>query len=670
MEDNNEIKKESVRSDFFGLSMLGDGQLNRRSHSRWTEEAFINFSDKEVKKSDKIFMGLSISGRALMWFLVFVLSGLGILLARSVQLQVIEGSEYLSIAEQNRLRIHYIKAPRGIIYDRQLRPLVANIPNFHVYITPFDFPKAQEQQNEIKRRLQDFLGSDLGEKFDDISKITSRQREYFEPMLLYENIPYENAIKLMIQTYDMPGVSVEYDTRRSYYSEIVPPNANESYYQSLSHILGYEGKLSEAEYDDLRSSGYLLNDRIGKSGLEKNYEVVLRGKNGKRQVEVDSTGKEKKIIAKEDPKHGEGVILSVDIEIQNKLEELIRNALESQGKRKAVGIAMDPRNGEILAMVSLPSYNNNDFAVGISPEKYQVLIENPDNPLFNLAIKGEYPSGSTIKPVIASAALEEGIVTENTSFLSTGGLRIGQWFFPDWLAGGHGLTNIKKAIADSVNTYFYMVGGGYGDFEGLGVKRINYYGALFGLSQPTGIDLPGESTGFLPTPEWKVEAKNEPWYIGDTYHLSIGQGDLLVTPLQVANYIAFFANKGTLYVPHLVKAYVDPVTKENFPVADQVARSGFIDPKNIEIVRQGLRQGVTFGSGRILNSLPVTSASKTGTAQWGTDKLPHAWFTAFAPYEDAEIVITVLVEEGEEGSKITAQIANDFLNWYFREYQR
>jgi len=668
MKSKKENQESTKKFDFFSLGKIKDDKLETNSKTRWTEETFINYSDKEIKKSDKIFFGLSIDAKIIKVFLIIVLCGLGILMARSVQLQIVKGEEYLSVAEQNRLRVHYIRAPRGIIYDRNGTSLVSNVPNFLLLITPFDFPKNKQAQDEIITTLENFLQADLSEPFNAILQLDSRRREYFEPLLIYEDIDYEAALQLDIITSNVPGVSVAYDTKRQYIFN-QENEENEFLYNSLSHIIGYEGKLSQEEYDSLSNSGYLLNDRIGKNAIELSYENALRGKHGRKQIEVDSQGKEKKIIAKDDPERGKGLVLTIDLNMQNKMEELIRTSLLENGKSRGVGIAINPQNGEVLAIVSLPSYNNNYFATGIEADKYNILLENEDKPLFNRAIHGEYPSGSTIKPVIASAALEEGLVDEHTSFISSGGIRIGEWFFPDWRAGGHGVTNVRKAIADSVNTYFYTVGGGHGDFEGLGVDKIRQYGELFGLSQPTGVDLVGEKSGLLPTPEWKFEKKGEQWYIGDTYHLAIGQGDLLVTPLQVANFTSIFANGGIFFKPHLVKTFLNPETGEEINNRIEKVRENFIDQYNIEVVRQGLRQAVTSGSARILNSLPVSAGAKTGTAEWGTDKDPHAWFTCFAPYENSEIAVTILIEEGEEGSKISAQLAYEFLRWYFREYE-
>ena len=293
------------------------------------------------------------------------------------------------------------------------------------------------------------------------------------------------------------------------------------------------------------------------------------------------------------------------------------------------------------------------------------MLNDPDRPLYNRSMGGEFPSGSTIKPVISAAALQEGIITESTTFLSNGGLRIDKWFFPDWKAGGHGMTNVRKAIAESVNTFFYIIGGGYEGTTGLGVDRLAKYFKLFGLGSQTGIDLPGEVDGFVPSKEWKETTKKENWYIGDTYHLAIGQGDLNVTPLQVANYTAYFANGGKLLVPHLVKEIRPSGSQVGTPVPVKIIRSGIVNPAYVQIVREGMRQTVVAGSARSLQQVPVPMAGKTGTAQWSTKKDPHAWFTGFAPYDDPTIVITILVEEGKEGSTIAVPIAREVLQWYF-----
>ena len=268
-----------------------------------------------------------------------------------------------------------------------------------------------------------------------------------------------------------------------------------------------------------------------------------------------------------------------------------------------------------------------------------------------------------------SAALQEGVINANTKILSSGGIRIGQWFFPDWRAGGHGSVNVKNAIAWSVNTFYYYIGGGYGDFKGMGIDSLIKYSKLFGLGAKTEIDLPGEALGLVPNQEWKREKIKEPWYIGDTYHFSIGQGYLLATPLQVANYTAAIANGGTLFKPHLAKEIIDEKGNLIKRIEAEELNANFIDKEKIDIVKEGMRETVTYGSARLLNYLPFSSAGKTGTAQWSSVKNTHAWYSGFAPYENPEIAFVILIEEGGEGSSVATPIANDILKWYFIEHK-
>ncbi|MBT4723297.1 penicillin-binding protein 2 [Candidatus Falkowbacteria bacterium] len=635
-------------------------KLSHNSGS-WVEDSFVNYNDEELASTDKNYLGVGLSNSRFIIFLICLLLGLFVLFTRAAYLQVVKGEYYGAISNDNRIRVYNIPSPRGIIYDRTGIPLVKNVPSFAVYVTPNDYRKNEDNQQLIKSWLDK---NEIDIDFEKLESVLPTKKEYFEPLLVFDGLDYENAIRLQIESADYPGVMIDVKSKREYLNK-----QRYGFTESLAHILGYEGSISENEYDELRESGYLLNDSIGKIGIEKQYETELRGRYGKEQIEVNASGKAIKILAKEEVVKGDAIYLSIDVTMQSKLEQIIEDYLAKYGKRKAVAIVMEPTTGELLSMVSYPGYDNNLFSGGIGSEDYRSLIENKDLPMFNRVISGEYPSGSVIKPVIASAALNEGVVSERTSFISSGGVRIGQWFYPDWQAGGHGVTDVRKALAQSVNTYFYIVGGGYGQHEGLGVYKIKDYCSRFGLNSSTGLDLPGEKTGLLPDPEWKKEVKNEKWYIGDTYHYAIGQGDVLVTPLQVANYTSAFANGGTLYQTKLVDRIFDQDTHQEIETTSTVLNENMVDPYNITVVRQGMRQAVTSGSGRLLNSLPVSAAGKTGTAQWGLDNDPHAWFTSFAPYDNPELVVTVLVEEGEEGSKISTWIANDFYNWYFRQYK-
>ena len=644
---------------------LKDGFINSAHRSPWAEDAFI----ADTKERERI--GRSFENGKLVTAGIFVFLLLSLLLARSAWLQIVKGEYYYSAAEGNRIRVERIEPKRGVIYDRFRRPLARNRANFMLYFIPFDLPGGFEARHEIFSELGAVLDGIDPQVFEDLyNSIPAKSLEAYQPLFAADNIEYEKAMKLYLLCDNWPGVVLSSRTNRDYsVFGLKNEKSEDVFYHSLSHVLGYTGKISKSELD-LYGREYLPIDYIGKTGLEYFWENELKGRSGKKEIEVDALGKEKKIISVSEPEDGHNLVLSLDAMMQTRLEESLKKSLDELKLAKASAVIMDPANGEILAMVSLPAYDNNVFARGISQKEYSALSEHPDQPLFSRAVSGEYPSGSTIKPVMVAAALQEKIVSENTNFLSNGGIRIGEWFFPDWRAGGHGQTDARKAIAQSVNTYFYYLGGGYEDFRGLGIDKIIEYERLFGLGSQLGIDIAGEAGGFLPTREWKEKTKGERWYIGDTYHLSIGQGDLSVTPLQVAAYTGVFAGNGKLRRPHLVKEILtgndEPVrTAENDPI-----RENFIDNYNIHVVREGMRQTVTDGSARSLQSVPVPVAGKTGTAQWSSKKNTHAWFTGFAPYDNPELVITILVEEGGEGSSTAVPIAREFLEWYFGEYKK
>jgi penicillin-binding protein 2 len=428
------------------------------------------------------------------------------------------------------------------------------------------------------------------------------------------------------------------------------------------------GKLSPNELTNLRPQGYGPADSIGKTGIEKNYEAELRGTFGRKKIEVDAAGKEQNILAVDPPKPGKDLYLSIDLEAQHVLEQLVKASADATHKERYAAVAMDPRNGEISAMVSWPTYNNNDFSGGISSAAYKTYIDNKNRPLFNRAIAGLYPPGSTAKLMVAAAALQEGVATVNTTVNSVGGLQVGNRYFKDWKAGGHGITNVVRALAWSVNTYFYYVGGGYEKFVGLGVERLTKYFAMFKLDTRTGIDLPGEPSGFIPSPSWKQATEHERWYVGDTYNISIGQGGLLVSPLTVARWTAAAATGGSLVTPHVAKTFVDPDTKQSNELKYPHEQITTISQQNFAIVRSGMRECVKSGSCQLLNGLPFASGGKTGTAQWSNSHPTHAWFTSFAPFDNPKIVVTVLVEDGGEGSQVAMPIAKNFLAWWGQKY--
>jgi len=575
-------------------------------------------------------------------FLVFFF-----ILIRIFHLQVVGGEEYRKIAEGNRLRIERIKASRGIIFDRFGKPLLQNIPKFSLNITPGDLPKDKQVKEEMIQRLLATIDPNQVKKIRET--IDNLDFQSFQPQSVWRGIDYQQSLLLKIKLADLPGVNLEIEGQRQYLG-----NA------ALSHLLGYLGKINKEELSKM--PGYLLNDYLGRAGLEMLYEKYLKGIDGAKRIEVNPLGKEERVVGQQSPRVGSHLILSLDLELQQKLRQALEKQIRLNGGRAGVGIALDPGSGEVLAMVSLPTFDNNKFIQGLSQKEYQELENDSHQPLFFRAIAGTYPTGSAIKPIIAAAGLQEGLINSQTTILSTGGIKIGGWFFPDWKEGGHGITNLVKALAESVNTFFYCLGGGCSQLNGLGIEKIISYLKLFGLGQKTGIDLPDEKAGIVPSPDWKETTKGEEWYIGDTYHLAIGQGDILVTPLQVANYTAAIANGGKLFQPKIVKEILTDGQEKI--IEPTILRSNFIKPEYLNLVKQGLRAAVTQGSARRLINLSQPVAGKTGTAQLDKGR-PHAWFTGFAPFDQPKIVLTILIENGGEGSVAAVPAAEEVFRWYF-----
>jgi len=605
----------------------------------------ITSADPQQIFSDQRVLGLSISSLSFKITALFCLSLFSLFFIRTGYLQIVQGDYYRSVAEENRFRIEYLPAERGVIVDRNNKTLVENIPAFTLTMTINKLPKETLARENIFNQVIDLVGLQRA----DIDLLL---QEYFdvpdEEIVVKKDLAYEQALLVMSEEKSLSGFAIQFGTKRRYNTTAV----------SLSHVLGYTGKISSEEFIALKNFGYRRVDEIGKVGVEKSWEQILRGQVGKKLIEVDAAGNQKTVFSEEPPVKGATVKLTIDAELQIVAETALQDEMATINKKKGVVIVTNPQNGEILALVSLPSFNSNLFAGGIDKDSYQNLIEDVNQPLFSRAISGEFPAGSTFKPYVATAALTEGIISSATSFLSTGGVRIGEWFFPDWKFGGHGVTDVRKALAESVNTFFYIIGGGFDTFTGLGVERIVAYAAQFGFGTPTGIDLPSEADGFLPSKEWKEQTKGERWYVGDTYHLAIGQGDLLVTPIQMAASLNTVANGGTKYVPHVVLS-VDSqnVSVEEAPLSDQIK-------KVLPTVREGMRQAVTSGSARRLNTLPIAAAGKTGTAQVAGFEETSAWFTGFAPYNNPEIAVTVLIEQGGEGSSTAVPIAEKIFQWW------
>lgn len=604
------------------------------------------------------FIGTSLPPRNLTAFFAVFFALFAALGARTGWLDLVHGGRYRASAEGNRIRIAPVPAERGVIYDRDGRLLARNIPDFTLTVTPADMPRDPQERAALLVHLAESIGAT---PVDIERQLRDYPPDLASAVPVKEHLTYEQAVLLDVQSGQMPGISLKAGTKREI---LLSPEGGGDPVMSLSHVIGYQGRINEAEYARLKGEGYLPTDAIGKAGVEASYERQLRGTYGRKQIEVDAFGREQKVLASDEPVQGQDLTLTIDYDLQAVAERALRSSAALNGRRRGSAVAMDPKTGEILALVSWPSYDANVFARGITAKEYQALLADENRPLFPRAVSGTYPPGSTVKTVVAASALAESVITAGSTVRSTGGIRVGRWFFPDWKPGGHGTTDVIKAIAESVNTFFYAVGGGWEQIEGLGIGRLVKGFRLFGLGSKLGIDLPAEASGFVPTEEWKERVMEEPWYIGDTYHVSIGQGGMLVTPLQVAAWTAVFANGGSLVRPHVVKSIRSDRAIEL--VGTHVIDDQVVPEEAIATVRRGMREAVLSGSARSLRLSPWTMAGKTGTAQWRDGEPTHAWFTGFAPYDDPKIVVSVLVEAGGEGSRAAAPVAREIMESYLR----
>lgn len=617
--------------------LVRDARLKDFSKSRHSGD-YLDFWSKSTTSLGKFFNERKIS----LLFIVFLFF-LSILWSRSFYLQVIKGENFLRIAEGNRIREEVIKANRGLIYDRFGDLLLKNVSHFFLYLNPKNLSDQEEDNQALFAKLKNILK--LEDNFLE-NKLASNTNKF----LIYENVPYEQAMELILLAEENLGIEINYEPRRQYFSNL-----------GLSHVLGYLGSVQESDLNTEKNYNY--TDRLGKTGLELIYQDVLRGQDGVREIEVDALNRAKNIIAWHEPVDGNDLVLTIDAAAQEKLFSVMQNNAESFDKTKMAAVVLDAKDGGVLAMASLPSFDNNLFTSALNSEDYSKIINDPENPLLNRVISGTYPFGSVFKPVVVAAALEEKIVDKNFTIQSTGGIQIGNNFFPDWRPAGHGKTDLKWALADSVNSFFYTIGGGNNQWlqEGLGIEKITKYSRLFGLGKITGIDLNSEASGFLPSKEWKEENLGERWYLGDTYNLSIGQGYLLGTPLQAALIMSYFAT-GKVYQPHFIKEVKNGEEIEVYQ--PKVLLENLVGTEAFQNIREGLRQTVLKGTAQSLQSVKVAVAGKTGTAQFNNNKTPHSWFASFAPYENPEIVTLVLVEEGgDRGLAVT--VARQFMEWYF-----
>ena len=566
-------------------------------------------------------------------------------------LQVIKGDEFARLSQNNCIRVREHPADRGMLLDRNGRILAQNRPSFEVYLVPEDLKLNPEvpvkvgetlhmTQDEIKDRLQSL-----------------RQRPPFKPVKIKSDINWNELALLESNRVHLPGLVVSVRPKRAY-----------NYGNLASHLIGYIGEVDENELKQSKDVPYRMGSLIGKYGVESRWEDDLKGIDGGYQIEVDVLGREIKPLRNVEPFPGNNLILTIDLELQKVAEEAF------QDKNGAL-IAMDPKTGRILAMVSRPSFDPNLFARNISPLEWKSLLENPHHPLQNKGIQGQYPPGSVFKIITAIAGLESGAITPDTQLNCTGIYSYGNRDFRCWKEGGHGTLSLHRAIVESCDIFFYQVG------LKVGVDRIAYYANEFGLGRMTGIPLPHEKSGVVPSTSWKKKRFATPWYSGETLSLSVGQGYLNATPIQLLMLISAIANGGKLYLPQVVERvenlYGVPL-KEYPPM--EVGRAN-VSESTLRVIREALLGAVNESHGTgwacALNEAKV--AGKTGTAQvirmekdfkkGDMDRLPiqfrdHAWFVAYAPFEDPSISIVVLVEHGGFGGAVAAPIAKKVIDKY------
>ena len=553
------------------------------------------------------------------------------LTARLYDIELVHGDYYRDLSQQNRILRLPVLAERGGIVDRNGYVLARNLPAFAVSVVPVDIPRAREQ--ELSQRL----GALLDLPADSVAATIQqqRQRNPYEPGKISTTpVPREIAFAITERGELFPGVRVDPESIRLY--------ADGTLY---APVIGSTGPVTEEELQTLKDRGYLADDDIGRTGIESVYEQYLRGTYGWREIERDAAQREIQTLALQPPTVGNTVVLTIDDRLQKLLDNELRVGVEQDKFTQAVGVAVNPQNGEILAMVSIPGYDNNLFARGISSSELAALNGDDRHPLVNKAIGDIYPAGSTFKMVTGLSALSEGTATRDTQVNVTAmSFSVSGTPFYDWRA--HGTLNFVTGFAHSSDIYFYTLAGGTPfapNVRGVGPEAIAKYGKMLGFGAPTGIDLPDEAAGIMPSPEWKLENKNEPWTIGNTYQEAIGQGFVAVTPLQLLNAYASVANGGTLWQPHLLKQVVDSQGKVVATPAPQMIRKLDITQENLRLLRESARRVVTIGHAYMPNAkLPI--AGKTGTAEFGAatgkdgagrNKLGfHNWFVSFLPQAD------------------------------------
>ncbi|MEO8625453.1 MAG: penicillin-binding protein 2 [Candidatus Limnocylindrales bacterium] len=539
----------------------------------------------------------------------------GALTTRLFYMQAVQGGYYSDLAAQNQNKTVTIKSARGIIYDRNGRELAINVPSYVAYIRPADLPFSQ--RDSVASRLATLLNLNEADIIAAVDKYASQR---FELVRIASDISSDVARIIVEESRNLPGVEIAIEDRREY-----------EYGPLLSHVMGYVSPISADQLSQLADQGYLADDEIGQTGVEDKFESVLRGTYGQETVERDGSGRIVRTVEiTQPPLAGNSLELTIDTKIQQEATQALQWATDIMNLQHGVIIVANPQTGEILGMVSLPTYDDNMFARGITNDEYQTLIDNPNHPLVNYAISEQYPPGSTYKLVTASGGLMDRVITPTSTLETAGYIEIGTQKYRDWNPRGFGPLNVTQAYAVSSDTYFYQVAGM------LGADRLAYWADQWGFGKRTGIDLPAEAKGIIPTNAWKQATFGQNVYPGEVYHAGIGQGYDAVTPLQLLNAYMALANGGKLYKPQIVRRVLAPDGSVVQDFQPQVLSTVGVDPGVLLTMRLAAREVVTSRHSGNLVDEPLVVAGKTGTAEFGIrdgqGQLPfHSWFVAFVP---------------------------------------
>ncbi|BCL77363.1 penicillin-binding protein [Jeongeupia sp. HS-3] len=588
---------------------------------------------------------------------LFVLGLFGLLFARFIWLQVAQHDKYQTLAEANRISLVPVSPPRGIIRDRNGVVLAHNFSAYTLEITP---SKLADSLNDTIARLSNIIEIS-GKDKRRLKKLMEETRD-FESLPIRTRLSDEEVARFAANSYQFPGVEIKARLFRQY-----------PYQEVGSHLIGYIGRINDKDLAGLDESGQKANyrgtDHIGKLGIEASYEQQLHGTTGFEEVEIDSGGRAVRTLRRTPPRQGQDLTLSVDIKLQEMIEKLF-------GNRRGALVAIDPRDGGVLAFVSKPGFDPNLFVDGIDPDSWKELNESPDKPLLNRGLRGEYPPGSTFKPFMAIAALEGNFPLTRQTISDPGYFIYGNNRFRDSHKGGYGSMNFDRSLPLSSDTYYYQLA------VQMGIDYISQFMATLDLGRLTGIDLPGERPGVLPSQEWKKKRFKTPaqqrWYSGETVSIGIGQGYNSYTPLQMAHGIATIANRGVMYKPHVVATLVDPSTGKKMQIEPRPERTMTWKQENVERVIRGMVGVTQYGTGaRLFAGAPYVAAGKTGTAQVYSlrggkynakavsERLrDHSWFVAFAPADKPTIAFAVIVENGGFGAAAAGPIARQVLDYY------